>query len=73
MAYEPKPRWTNKQTLFIEQNYEKLTDEQIATALGRTKKSIRRKRERLLLKKASGRGYCKRFVKETPNSEVLPQ
>lgn len=58
MAYQTKPRWTRAQEDFLLNNYEDLTDEEIAVILQRTLKSIRRKRERMGLPKASGRGIC---------------
>lgn len=61
MAYKSKPRWGARQENFIRENYEKLADEEIATILGRTLKSVRRKRERMLLKKASGRSVCRKY------------
>ncbi len=53
--YKMKLRWSSKQTAFMTEHYEKLTDEQISELLGRTLKSVRRKRERMLLKKKMGR------------------
>lgn len=53
--YKAKARWSKAQELFMRDNWERLTDIQIAQVIGRTLKSIRRKRERMLLKKAMGR------------------
>lgn len=55
MSYSERPRWTASQVNFIQENYHKMSDEQIANIIGRTKKSVRRKRERMLLKKEMGR------------------
>ena len=57
-GYKSKPRWTPTQEHFLVENWDKLTDEQISAALGRSLKSIRRKRQRMELKKKSGRGIC---------------
>ena len=65
MKYIPKPRWTHSQKEFVKNNYEKYTDEQLSVLIGRTLKSIRRMRERLGKKKASGRGICKAYVPKT--------
>jgi len=54
MAYKAKPRWTSKQVIFLRENYKKMTDEQIAEVLGKTLKSVRRKREEMELKKPMG-------------------
>jgi hypothetical protein len=59
--YRPKTRWTARQVNYLLEHWDTLKDEDIATNLGRTLKSVRRKRERLDLKKASGRGIVKRF------------
>ena len=53
--YTMKPRWTAKETNFLVENYLRLKDEEIAAALGKTLKSVRRKRENMLLIKPSGR------------------
>ena len=58
-VYREKPRWTARQELFMKINFEKMTDEKIAEALGKSLKSIRRKRARMILPKAKGRGICK--------------
>jgi hypothetical protein len=39
-----------------------MSDEQISEILGKTLKSVRRKRERMQLKKASGRGVIKAYT-----------
>lgn len=59
MAYIPKPRWTQRQVNFLIDNAYVLKDEEIATILGKTLKSVRRRRERLQIMKACGRGYVK--------------
>ena len=56
MSYRAKPRWTFRQLEFLRENWDKLSDEEIAEALGRTRKSVRRKRFRLDLIKGNGRG-----------------
>jgi hypothetical protein len=58
MAYQPKPRWTNRQEHFVRTNCHKMTDQEIADILGKTLKSVRRKRERMIIPKKSGRGRC---------------
>lgn len=68
-GYRAKPRWSARQENFIRENYEKIPDEQIATTLGRTLKSVRRKRERMLLKKESGRGICAKYVEKSQQVE----
>lgn len=56
MIYNPRPRWTARQLNYLMDNWDTMKDEDIANTLGRSLKSVRRKRERLALKKASGRG-----------------
>ena len=56
MSYKPKTRWTFRQLEFLRQHWDELSDEEIAEALGRTRKSVRRKRFRLNLIKGNGRG-----------------
>jgi len=55
MSYVEKPRWTAQQSNFIRANYQNMSDEQIGMVLGRTKKSVRRKRENMGLKKEMGK------------------
>lgn len=55
MSYIEKSRWTAEQSNFIRANYQQMSDEQIAMVLGRTKKSVRRKRENMKLKKEMGK------------------
>ena len=57
-GYTPKPRWSQRQKAFLIDNYANMKDEQIAQHIGRSIKSVRRMRERLGLKKMSGRGIC---------------
>lgn len=71
MAYRPKYRWTAKQVEFLTLNYATMKDETVAEHLGKTLKSIRRKRENLGLKKSCGRGIVsaakpKVSLRETP-------
>lgn len=61
MSYQERNRWTEKQKMFLEDNFERYTDEQLAEMIGRSLKSIRRKRQRLTLKKASGRSICRKY------------
>lgn len=56
MAYQAKPRWTQRQINFLRDNAFTMKDEDIAEVLGKTLKSIRRRRERLGMAKVSGRG-----------------
>lgn len=55
MAYVKKSRWTANQTNFLRANYQTITDEEMAKALGRTLKAVRRKREEMELEKKMGR------------------
>lgn len=59
MEYREKHRWTAAQENYLRENWHNVRDEDIATRLGKTLKSVRRKRERMLLKKAGGRGIVK--------------
>jgi len=58
-------KWTLDEEEYLRDNVNMFTDEQIAielTKLGRrnvTMLSVRKKRQKLGLKKAQGRGYCK--------------
>jgi hypothetical protein len=51
-----KKHWQPNEILFLKQNANTMKDEDIATRLGRTTKSIREKRQRLELIKGNGRG-----------------
>ena len=56
MAYVTKPRWTRAQIIFLEDNAERMTDQQIADRLGRTLLSVRHKRRRLeMVREGAGR------------------
>lgn len=66
--YNPKPRWTARQTNFLIENWDRLKDDEIAEVLGKTQKSIRRKRERLELKKGFGRGIVIRHSNQQRNA-----
>lgn len=57
--YLEKPRWTANQENFIRENWDKMKDYEIAEVIGRSLKSIRRKRERMLLPKPEGRPKSK--------------
>ncbi len=59
MAYREKRRWTLTQEQYIIENCHRLTDEEIADQLGKTKRAVTTKRQRLEMKKACGRGICK--------------
>ena len=56
MEYKTKPRWTARQVNFLIENAYSMKDQQIADVLGKTLKSVRRKRERYGMKKGHGRG-----------------
>ena len=61
--------WNNDHKEFIRQNAHKMTDKELATKLGRGLSSVRKQRQRLKIKKKSGRGICEVI---TPTvSEVL--
>ena len=66
-AYQARPRWTARQLNYLVENWDTMKDEDIANTLGRTLKSVRRKRERLELKKACGRGIV---AKATSSNET---
>lgn len=51
--YNRKERWTANQVKFLKENFHNMKDEIIAEVLGRTVKSVRHKRQRLDLDKAS--------------------
>lgn len=57
-------RWNIAETQFLKENVHQLTDEQLAAELTKitgqtfTMTSVRRKRQRLGLKKVQGRGHC---------------
>lgn len=55
MSYIEKSKWTAEQMNFITQYHDKMTDQEIADFLGRSRKSVRRKRERMGLRKEEGR------------------
>lgn len=65
--YNKKPRWTHAQNTMLKKLFAELSDEEIADKLGRTLKAIRRKRARMQLIKASGRG----IIKEREHKEDL--
>lgn len=58
MSYRSKPRWTWTQEQYLLKNAGTMHDIDIAQALGKTLKSIRRKREELGVRKVQGRGKC---------------
>ncbi len=66
--YKTKPRWTLKQTEYLADNAYILKDEEMASALGKTLKSVRRKRQNLEIKKGFGRGLV-----IPPNYKEVPQ
>lgn len=77
MAYQQKNRWTARQVNYLIENWDTKKDTDIAETLGKTLKSVRRKRERLELKKASGRGVVARMpekeAKEVKTVKVVTQ
>jgi hypothetical protein len=73
MLYQTKPRWTARQVNFLCENWDKMSDEQISEVLGKTLKSIRRKRERLQLKKASGRGVIRAYTPPVHQGQSIGQ
>ena len=57
MTYKRKERWTANQINFLKDNWKTMNDDEIASVIGRTRKSIRHKRQRLGLEKVGlGRG-----------------
>lgn len=70
LNYRARPRWTLRQTTYLEQNCYSMKDEDIATALGKSLKSIRRKRENMELKKACGRGMVEKQEKPFVRGKV---
>lgn len=70
MAYQAKPRWTARQINFLIENAYTMKDEDIAEVLGKTLKSIRRRRERLGMAKVSGRGLVARRETNTNTPEA---
>lgn len=68
--YRVKARWTKKQLAFLEENAYKLSDEKMAEMLGRTLKAVRRKRQDMELKKASGRGKVAKFEESANKNSV---
>lgn len=59
MSYRERPRWTISQEQFLVTYCGELTDDEIAEAIGKTKRAVTTKRQRLEMKKESGRGICK--------------
>lgn len=55
-ALRTKSRWTEMEKSFLVENSSKMKDEEIATSLRKTLKSIREMRRRMGLIKKSGRG-----------------
>lgn len=73
MAYIRRAKWTAKQVNFLNENWDTMSDERMSEVLGKTLKSVRRKRERMLLKKAHGRGIVRAFTdSKTVNATALP-
>ncbi len=54
-TYKP---WTYGDITFIKDNADKLTDKEISKILNRSISSVRKERQRLGIKKKSGRGRC---------------
>lgn len=69
--YVQRVKWTARQVNFLAENWDKMSDEQMSVILGRTLKSVRRRRERLELKKACGRGIV-RAAGPIVKKEVAP-
>lgn len=67
MRYQEKRRWTAKQVNFLIENWDTLRDEEIAQTIGKTLKSVRRKRERMLLRKDLGRGIVRPMSENNPH------
>jgi hypothetical protein len=61
--YKPKHRWTARQVQFLKENAYTMSDQKIADILGKTLKAIRRRRERLVMPKQSGRGIVAARIK----------
>ena len=60
MNYNRKERWTAKQIQFLHENYNKMSDEAIASIIGRTHKSVTLKRQRMDIDKT---GFLKDEVR----------
>jgi len=73
MDYKQKPRWTYVQTEYLKTNCDKITDEEIAETLGKTLKSVRRKRQRLGMEKVEGRGHCQLMRNKRSKDVYLPE
>jgi len=58
MTYKEKRRWTIGQEQFLIEHCNHLTDDEIAELLGKTKRAVTTKRQRLEMKKKCGRGIC---------------
>lgn len=56
--FNKKPRWTHDDVTFLKNNWHNKTDMELSVMLGRTEKSVRRKREEEGLRKIGWRGYC---------------
>lgn len=57
MTYKQIFRWTPTQEQFVRDNYKTMKDEQMAVVLGRSKKSVTLKRQRLECEKVGmGKG-----------------
>ncbi len=67
--------WNSLDKEFIRQNAGKMSDKEMARELGRSFSSVRKQRQRLKIKKKSGRGICeviKPSVSETLDLYPLP-
>ena len=69
--YVKKERWSSRQVNFLIENWDTMSDEKISEVLGKTLKSVRRKRERLELKKASGRGIVAAYAPKEKKEEII--
>lgn len=52
-AYQEKNRWTVKQEAYLKANYQLKSDQELSDIIGRSLKSIRRKRAEMGLTKAT--------------------
>lgn len=68
MTYKQVFRWTPTQEQYVRDNYKTMKDEQIAVVLGRTKKSVTLKRQRIECEKTSG-GRGKFGIKDSDVAE----
>lgn len=70
MPYTPKNRWTAVQINYLMANWKTMKDTEIAEHLSRSLKSVRRRRERLELKKLPGKHICRAAVDGYENKKA---